>query len=69
MFGLKPTGVYALNVFQPLKKSNKLGFILGNSLSPSTFYVHVAHSISSFLWPSELNIEGKLVQDYVHTSH
>ena len=69
IFGLKLTGVYALNVFQPLKKSNRLGFMLGNSLSLSTFYVHVAPRISSIVCPSESNIEGKLVQDYVHTSH
>ena len=51
------------------KKSNRLGFILGNSSSPSTFYVPVAPRISSILCPSESNIDGKLVQDYVHTSH
>ena len=65
IFGLKPTGGYALNVFQSLKKSNRLEFMLGNSSSPSTFYVRVA----SILCPYESNIEGKLVQDYVHTSH
>ena len=43
--------------------------MLGNASPPSTFYVPVAPRISSILWPSELNIEGKLVQDYVHTSH
>ena len=43
--------------------------MLGNnySSSPSTFYVPVAPRISSILCPSESNIEGKLVQDYVHT--
>ena len=49
--------------------TNKLGFMLGNSSSPSTFYVSVAPRISSILYPSKSNIEGKLVQDYVHTSH
>ena len=63
------TGVYALNVFQPLKKANRLGFTLGNSSSPFTFYVPVAPRISSILCPSESNIEGILVHDYVHTSH
>ena len=43
--------------------------MLGNSSSPSIFYVPVAPRISSILCPSESNIEGKLVQDYVHTSH
>ena len=42
-------GVYALNVFQPLKNSNRLGFMPGNSSSPSTFYVPVAPRISSIL--------------------
>ena len=63
-------------MFQPLKKSNKLGFMLGNSSSPSSFYVPVAHRIASILCPSKSNIEGKksniegkLGQDYVHTSH
>ena len=69
IFELKPTGGYALNVFQPLKKSNKLGFMLGYSSSPSTFYVRVAPRIASILCPSELNIKGKLVQGYVQTSH
>ena len=42
--------------------------MLGNSSSPSiTFYVPVAPRISSILCHSESNIEGKLVQDYVHT--
>ena len=36
---------------------------------PSQFYVPVAPRISSILCPFESNIEGKLVQDYVHTSH
>ena len=69
IFGLKPTGIYALNVFQPLKNSIRLGFMLGNSSTPSTFYVPVVPRISSILCPSEANIEGKLVQDYVHTAH
>ena len=69
IFRFKPTGGYALNVFQPLKKFNRLGFMLGNSSSPSTFYVPVASKIAYILCPSESNIEGKLVQDYVHTSH
>ena len=43
--------------------------MLGNSLSPSTFYVPVAPRISSILCPSESNIEGKLVQDYVINSY
>ena len=43
--------------------------MLGNSSSPSTFYVHVAPRIFSILCPSKSNVEGKLVQDYVHTSH
>ena len=43
--------------------------MLGNSLSPSTFYVPVAPKIASILCLSESNIEGKLVQDYVHTSY
>ena len=49
-------------------KQNKkrLGFMLDNSSSPSTFYVPVAPRISSILCPSESNIEGKLVQDYAH---
>ena len=42
--------------------------MLGTSSSPSTFYVPVAHRIASILCPSKSNIEGKLVQDYVHTS-
>ena len=42
IFELKPTGVHALNVFQPLKNSNRLGFMLGNSWSPPSFYVPVA---------------------------
>ena len=69
MFGLKLTGGYALIIFQPLKKSNRLGFMLGNSSAASTFYVPVAPRIASILCPSESNIEGKMVQDYVHTSH
>ena len=69
MFGLKSTGVHALNVFQPLKKLNRLGFMLGNSSYPSTFYVPVTPTISSILCPSESNKESKLVQDYVHTSN
>ena len=64
MFGLKPTGGYALNVFQ-----QTLEFMLGNSSSPSTFYVPVAPRIASILCASESNIGGKLVQDYVYTSH
>ena len=63
VFGLKPTGVYALDVFQPLKNSNILGFMLGYLSSPSTFYVPVAPRISSILCPSESNIKGKLIQD------
>ena len=56
--------------FQPLKNSNRLGFMLGNSSSPSSFYVPVApRKIASILCHSESNIEGKLVQDYVPTSH
>ena len=51
------------------KNKKRLGFMLGNSLSPSTFYVPVAPRISSILYPTQSNIEGKLVQDYVHTSH
>ena len=43
--------------------------MLGNISSPSTFYVPVAPRISSNLCPFESNIGGKLVQDYVHTSH
>ena len=43
--------------------------MLGNPLSPSTFYVPVAPRISSILGPSESNIEGKLVQDYVINSY
>ena len=43
--------------------------MLGNSSSPTTFYVPVAPKISSILFPYESNIEGKLVQDHVHTSH
>ena len=69
IFGLKPTGGYALNVFQPLKNSNRLGFMLGNSSAASTFYVPVVPRIASILCPSKSNTEGKLVQDYVHTSH
>ena len=42
-----------------IKKSNRIGFMQGNSLSPSTFYVPVAPRISSILCPSESNIEGK----------
>ena len=38
--------------------------MLGN---PSSFYVPVAPRIASILCPSESNIEGRLVQDYVHT--
>ena len=68
IFGLKLTGGYALNVFQPLKNSNRLGFLLGNSSAASTFYVPVTPRIASILCPSESNIEGKLIQDYVHTS-
>ena len=68
IFGLKPTGVYALNVFQPLKNSNRLGFMLANLSSPSTLYAPDAHRISSILCPSVSKIEGKLVQDYVHTN-
>ena len=41
----------------------------GNLSSPSIFYVPVAPRIASILCPSESNIEDKLVQDYVHTSH
>ena len=51
------------------KNANRLGFMLGNSSSPSTLYVPVAPRIASILCPFETNIEGKLVQDYVHTSH
>ena len=43
--------------------------MLGKSSSPFTFYVPVALRISSILCPSEPNIEGKLVHDYVHTSN
>ena len=43
--------------------------MLGNSSSPSTVYVPDVHRIASILCPSESNIEGKLVQDYVHSSH
>ena len=43
--------------------------MLGNSSSQSTFYVPVAPRISSILCPSQSNIEGKLIQDHVHTSH
>ena len=42
--------------------------MLDNSSSPSTFYVPIAPRISSILCPSVSNIEGKLVQDYVHIS-
>ena len=38
------------------KNKIKLGFMLGNASSPSTFYVHVAPRISSILCPSESNI-------------
>ena len=55
--------------FSHFKKSNRLGFMLGNSSSQSTFYVPVASRIASILCPSESNLEDKLVQDYVHTSH
>ena len=55
--------------FSHKKNSNRFGFMLGNSSSPSTFYVPVAPRISSILCPAESNIESKLVQDYVHTSH
>ena len=55
--------------FSHLKNTNIFRFMLGNSLSPFTFYVSVAPRIASILCPSESNIEGKLVQDYVHTSH
>ena len=58
-----------LMYFNHFENSNRLGFMLGNSSSPSTFYVLVAPRIASILCPSETNIEGKLVQDYVHTSH
>ena len=43
--------------------------MLGNVSSSSTFYVSVAPRIASILCPSKSNIEGKLVQDYVHTYH
>ena len=43
--------------------------MLGNSLAASTFYVPVAPRIASILCPSESNIKGKMVQDYVHTFH
>ena len=43
--------------------------MLGNSSPPSTFCVPVEPRISSILCPSESNIEGKLVQGYVHNSH
>ena len=55
--------------FSHWKNSNRLEFMLGNSSSPSTFYVPVAPRISSILCPSESNIEGKLVQDHVYASH
>ena len=55
--------------FSHLKYSDRTGFMPGNSSSPSTFYVPVAPRISSILCPSESNMEGKLVQDYVHISH
>ena len=56
--------------FSQWKKNKKrLVFMLGNSSSPSTFYVPVAPRISSILCLSQSNIEGKLVQDHVHTSH
>ena len=42
--------------------------MLDNSSSPSTFYVPATPRISSILCPFTSNIEGKLVQDYVHTS-
>ena len=42
--------------------------MLGNLSSPATFYVPDASRISSILCPSESNIEGQLVQDYVYTS-
>ena len=54
---------------QKKKKKKRLVFMLGNLSSPSTFYVPVAPRISSILCPSKSNIEGKLVQDHVHTSH
>ena len=43
--------------------------MLGNSSFHFTFYVPVAPRISSILRPSESNIEGKLVQDFMHISH
>ena len=66
IFGLKPTGVYALNVFQPFEKI-QTDMDLGNSSSPSTLYVPAAPRLSSILCPSVSKSEGKLVQDYVHT--
>ena len=55
--------------FSHWKNSNRLGFMIGNSLSPSTIYGPGAPRIASILCPSESNIEGRFVQDYVHTSH
>ena len=69
IFGPKPTGVYALSFLKPLKNSNILEFMLGNSKSPSTFYFPVAPRITSIVCPSISNIEGKSVQDYMHTPH
>ena len=67
MFGLKLTWGYALNIFQPLKKITQQIRIYARAAS--TFYVPVAPRIASILCPSESNIECKMVQDYVHTSH
>ena len=68
-FAQIPPDYYAQYVFQPLKKFNRLEFMLGNSSSPSALYVPVAPRIASIVCPSESNIDSKLVQVYVHTSH